>query len=77
MIARARSSIGLRIFSEICRILLEAEQDTPGDLELRGILEKYGEKDKFSTWLYMHSYRELGDRLRPRKEPGPAAHDAV
>ena len=54
----------------ICRILQEAEQDTSPGLELRGILEKYGEKDKFSTWLYMHSYRELADRLRPRKGQG-------
>ncbi len=54
----------------ICRILLEAEQDTPEGRDLREILEGYGEKDKFSTWLYMHSYRELGDRLRPRRGLG-------
>ncbi len=54
----------------ICEILLEAEDDTPLGLELRAILENYGEKDKFSTWLYMHSYRELGDRLRPRRGRG-------
>lgn len=54
----------------ICQILLEAEKDTPQGLRLREILESYGEKDKFSTWLYMHSYRELGDRLRPRRGQG-------
>jgi len=54
----------------ICQILLEAEKDTPEGKELRKILEGYGEKDKFSTWLYMHSYRELGDRLRPRRGHG-------
>jgi hypothetical protein len=54
----------------IYRILLEAEQETPTGRELRDILETYGENDKFSTWLYMHSYRELGDRLRPRRGHG-------
>jgi hypothetical protein len=54
----------------ICRLLLEAEEDTAHGRKLREILESYGEKDKFSTWLYMHSYRELGDRLRPRRTRG-------
>jgi hypothetical protein len=55
---------------DICGILLEAEKDTEAGRRLRLILESYGEKDKFSTWLYMHSYRELGDRLRPRRSRG-------
>jgi hypothetical protein len=54
----------------ICQILREAEKDTAQGQGLREILESYGEKDKFSTWLYMHSYRELGDRLRPRRGRG-------
>jgi hypothetical protein len=54
----------------ICRILLEAGKETPEGRELREILEGYAEKDKFSTWLYMHSYAELGDRLRPRRGSG-------
>jgi hypothetical protein len=54
----------------ICRVLLDAEMDTPSGRELQEILESYGEKDKFSTWLYMHSHRELGDRLRPRRGRG-------
>jgi hypothetical protein len=54
----------------ICQILLEAEKNTAHSRELREILESYGEKDKFSTWLYMHSYRDLGDRLRPRRSRG-------
>lgn len=54
----------------ICQMLLEAEKDSPAGGELREILESYGEKDKFSTWLYMHGYRELGDRLRPRRSRG-------
>ena len=54
----------------IYRILLDAEKDTEQGRKLRDILESYGEKDKFSTWLYMHSYQELGDRLRPRRGKG-------
>lgn len=54
----------------ICRILIEAERETPQGRRLRGILERYGKEDKFSNWLYMHSYRELGDRLRPRRARG-------
>jgi hypothetical protein len=54
----------------MCQILLESEKDTSRGRQLQEILESYGEKDKFSTWLYMHSYRELGDRLRPRKSRG-------
>jgi len=54
----------------ICRILQEAENDSPDGLRLRDLLEDYGQRDKFSTWLYMHSYPELGDRLRPRRSSG-------
>jgi hypothetical protein len=54
----------------ICQIVLEAEKNTDQCRRLREILERYGEDDKFSNWLYMHSYRELGDRLRPRRSRG-------
>ena len=30
-------------------------------------MESRGEKDAFSTWLYMHSYRQLADELRPQR----------
>jgi hypothetical protein len=52
------------------RILFAAEKNTKRGRELREILESYGEIDKFSTWLYMHSYRELGDILRPKRSRG-------
>jgi hypothetical protein len=55
---------------DICDILGQAEKETEAALRLRRLLENYGEKDKFSTWLYMHSYPELGDRLRPRRSRG-------
>lgn len=50
---------------EICDIFKQAEANTPDALYLRGLLEDYGRKDAFSTWLYMHGFRELGDKLRP------------
>ena len=52
------------------QLVLDAERDTPEGHELRAIIENYAEKDRFSTWLYMHSYRELGDKLRPRHTRG-------
>jgi hypothetical protein len=51
-------------------ILNQAEKDTKEARELRKILENYGDKDKFSTWLYMHSFRELADELRPKRLHG-------
>jgi len=47
-------------------ILLKAEMDH----ELRALLENYGGKDFFSTWLYMHGFREIGDKLRPKRDKG-------
>jgi hypothetical protein len=52
------------------RILFAAEKNTKRGRELREIMESYGQKDKFSTWLHMHSYRELGDILRPKRSQG-------
>lgn len=52
------------------RILSAAEKNTKQGRELREIIESYGQKDKFSTWLYMHSYKELGDILRPKRGQG-------
>jgi hypothetical protein len=52
------------------QLLFAAEKDTKRGRELREIMESYGQKDKFSTWLYMHSYQELGDILRPKRSQG-------
>lgn len=54
----------------ICQVLLDAEKDTDEGRVLREILEIYGDNDRFSTWLYMHSYPELGNRLRPERRHG-------
>lgn len=32
---------------------------------LQEILRAYGEKDRFSTWFYMHGHGRLGDAVRP------------
>jgi hypothetical protein len=55
---------------DFCLLLEAAGTDTPRGKLLREILGSYGEKDRFSTWLYMHGYRELGDRLRPLRKKG-------
>lgn len=52
------------------RMILAAEEDHPEGRELRELIESYAEMDRFSTWLYMHSYRELADILRPRHTRG-------
>ncbi|MDH5385530.1 MAG: hypothetical protein OEY18_12550 [Candidatus Aminicenantes bacterium] len=52
--------------TEMMEVLDQAEKDTKEAKELREILESYGAKDNFSTWLYMHSFRELADELRPK-----------
>jgi hypothetical protein len=52
------------------QVLSAAEKNNKKGRELREIIESYGQKDRFSTWLYMHSYRELGDILRPRRSQG-------
>ena len=51
-------------------ILEIAEKNTKEAEILRETLEYYGEKDYFSTWLYMHGFRDLGDKLRPKKDKG-------
>ena len=52
------------------QLLCEAAADSPEGGRLRKLLETYGENDRFSTWFYMHSLTELGDRLRPQKKKG-------
>ncbi len=51
--------------TDMYKIIKRAQRDTTEASQLRSILENYGRKDSFSTWLYMHGFRELGDRLRP------------
>ena len=60
----------LRHIGELYDIVLLAEEDTESARELRGILESIGQRDSFSTWLYMHGFRDLADELRPRRDMG-------
>jgi hypothetical protein len=60
----------LRNIRELYQIMLKAETNTEDGQELREILETYGRKDYFSTWLYMHGFRELADKLRPKRDTG-------
>ena len=60
----------LKDVREMYRLFLKADSEGPEAERLRSLIEMYGEKDKFSTWFYMHSLQELGDRLRPQKMKG-------
>lgn len=56
--------------AEMLHVLDQADKDTKEARELREILERYGDHDNFSTWLYMHSHKELADELRPKRVYG-------
>ena len=60
----------IKNIQEMTEILDESGKNTQKAQRLREILEAYAEKDSFSTWLYMHSYRDLGDVLRPMHDHG-------
>lgn len=60
----------LKDIRDMYRLLTRAGGDDPQAEQLRSILEMYGERDMFSTWFYMHSLRELGDKLRPKRHKG-------
>lgn len=68
VIQSKKRNIYLRIknIHQLYDVLVRAETDP----ELRSLLEVYGEKDFFSTWLYMHGFREIGDKLRPKRDKG-------
>ncbi|MCJ7582724.1 MAG: hypothetical protein MUP98_19580 [Candidatus Aminicenantes bacterium] len=55
---------------DLYSIIKQAQKETIKAHQLRNILENYGRKDSFSTWLYMHGFRELGDRLQPMNITG-------
>ena len=60
----------IKNIQELYALLEYALENSKEAEKLRNILEEYGRKDYFSTWLYMHSFRELGDRLRPKHDQG-------
>lgn len=59
-----------RHIKELYELVKRAGRDTAGAKNLRDLLEDYGQKDSFSTWLYMHGFRELADRLLPIHSKG-------
>ncbi len=65
-----RELVRIKNIHGLYRMLLAAEKNTRQGQELREAIESYAQKDKFSTWLYMHSYSELGDILRPKRSQG-------
>ncbi len=60
----------IKNIQEMIKILEQAGKNTEQARKLREILEDYGKRDCISTWLYMHSFRELGDVLRPIRVGG-------
>ena len=60
----------LKNIREMLAVLKKAEKDTKTGKDLREILEQYGERDNFSTWLYMHGYKDLADKLLPMRVKG-------
>jgi hypothetical protein len=60
----------IKNIQEMIEVLELAGENTQKALNLRNILEDYGKRDCISTWLYMHSFRELGDVLRPIRVEG-------
>jgi hypothetical protein len=60
----------IKNIQEMIKILEKAGKHTPQAIKLRETLEEYGRRDFISTWLYMHSFRELGDVLRPMHVEG-------
>ncbi len=51
-------------------VLTEAKKQTEQAKRLREVLETYGGKDAFSTWFYMHGFRDLADEIRPKHGKG-------
>jgi hypothetical protein len=51
-------------------VLTEAKKQSEQAQRLREILEMYGGKDAFSTWFYMHGFRDLADEIRPKHGKG-------
>jgi hypothetical protein len=65
-----REHYRIKHIRELYNIISKADRSTKKAEKLRQFLEMYGKKDYFSTWLYMHGFRNLGDELRPRRDSG-------
>jgi len=67
---RGGESRRFRDIFELRELLTEAAQVSERGAAIRKIIELNAEKDAFSTWLYMHGFRRLGDILRPLRDRG-------
>lgn len=55
---------------DLLEIFKKAEKSTKQGEKLRHVLEESGERDNFSTWLYMHGFKELANRILPMRARG-------
>jgi hypothetical protein len=55
---------------DLLEIFKKAEKSTKRGEQLRHILEESGERDNFSTWLYMHGFKELANKILPMRAHG-------
>ena len=55
---------------DMLQVMKKAEKDTQTGKKLRSILRYYGKRDDFSTWLYMHGFKNLADKILPRQTKG-------
>ena len=60
----------LKTLQEMLSVFKKAEKSTKRGEELRIVLEKSGDRDSFSTWLYMHGFKQLADRILPMRAKG-------
>jgi hypothetical protein len=60
----------IKDISEMRELLDDAESGSMEAERLVRLLEAHGQNDRFSAWLYMHSYRYLADTLRPMRSTG-------
>ena len=55
---------------DMLKVLKKAEKDTQTGKKLRSIFRRHSERDDFSTWLYMHGFKEMADKILPRHRKG-------
>jgi hypothetical protein len=55
---------------DMLEIFHKAEKPSKLGEQLRHILEESGKRDNFSTWLYMHGFKEMADKLLPKRATG-------
>lgn len=67
VVGDGQASRRLKNIRQIHALVLEAERDAACDRKLGSMVSRLCERDRLSTWLTMHSFPELGARLRARR----------